>query len=63
MVGHLDRNNDNFFREEREKISLLCSTEWIKLTIFALIVRPKKKKLQMSKHITREQRYAISMML
>ena len=45
MVGHLDRNNDNFFREEREKISLLCSTEWIKLTIFALIVRPKKKKV------------------
>ncbi len=28
-----------------------------------MIVRPKKKKLQMSKHITREQRYAISMML
>ena len=33
------------------------------MTDLGLIVRPKKKKLQMSKHITEEQRYAISMML
>ena len=31
----------------------------IRIGGFALIVRPKKKKLQMSKHITEEQRYAI----
>jgi IS30 family transposase len=39
------------------------SAEWIKITIFAFFVRPKKSKLQMSKHITEKQRYAISMML
>jgi IS30 family transposase len=59
----LGKENNYFFREEREKISLLHSAEWIKLTIFAFFVRLKKSKLQMSKHITEEQRYAISMML
>jgi IS30 family transposase len=39
------------------------SAEWIKITIFAFFVRPKKLKLQLSKHITEKQRYAISMML
>jgi len=57
------RNNDYFFREERETTPPFRSAEWIKITIFAFFVRLKKSKLQMSKHITEEQRYAISMML
>jgi IS30 family transposase len=61
--GQKVRNNDYFFREERETTPPFRSAEWIKITIFAFFVRLKKSKLQMSKHITEEQRYAISMML
>ena len=57
-------NKNIYFSERKERqCPPFSHSEWIKFAIFALIVRPKKKKLQMSKHITEEQRYAISMML
>lgn len=53
-------NKNIYFSERKERqCPPFSHSEWIKFAIFALIVRPKKKKLQMSKHITEEQRYAI----
>ena len=54
---------DIFFQRGKRDNTLLRSAEWIKITIFAFGVRPKKSKLQMSKHLTREQRYAIFAMM
>ena len=57
-------NKNIYFSERKERHSPPFShSVLIKLAMLALNVRPKKKKLQMSKHITEEQRYAISMML
>ena len=52
-----------FFQRGKRGKPSFAHSEWIKITILAFCVRPKKSKLQMSKHLTVEQRYSIYTML